>query len=113
MSVFSTLAAVTLLEILEASAEAWWRAASLTGQLYVRFEIGLPDSKYVVQLLSELREQSDKLKLPLTKIHIDRIAEYASTNAGILSIDNFWLGMHGLIKELLYRLSDELGDRSF
>jgi hypothetical protein len=58
---------VTLLEILETSAEAWWRLASMTGQMMVKLETELPPLDSVVETLSELRGECVKLKLVLAQ----------------------------------------------
>jgi hypothetical protein len=85
----------------------------MTGQLLVRLETELPNGKYFVLVLSELREHSNKLKLSFTTAHIDRIIEYSRENAGKIPIKDFGIGLHSQVKELLYRISDELGDRFF
>ena len=43
---------VTLMEILETSAEAWWYLASMNGQLMVRLEGSIPPMEQIIERAS-------------------------------------------------------------
>ena len=58
---------VDLMEILETSAEAWWRLASMTGQLMVRLEASLPPMEQIIETLAELHRECERLGLPLSQ----------------------------------------------
>lgn len=54
---------VTLMDILEHNAEAFWRLSSLVGQLFTRLETGLPDLGVVAANLGELRREAERLDI--------------------------------------------------
>lgn len=113
MSAFRRYAMVTALEILEASAEAWWRLSSNVGQLFVRLETSIPPADSVISILFQLRAESEKIGLSLSTMQIDRIKDYVRENAGRVSLQEFGERLRQLVVELHTRVLDELGDRFF
>ena len=113
MRAFHSRGVVTLLEVLEASAEAWWRLASGIGQLFVRLEVSLPPSEQVVLTLAQLRQETEKIGLILTTAQLDRIRDYARQNAGRVSIPEFSEALRRMVIDLHLRALDELEHRFF
>ena len=101
------------MSILEASAEAWWRLSSMIGQLLVRLETGLPPVDVIIATFAELRTESEKIGLSLTTRQIDRIKEYAKSNAGKVPIQEFGEKFRQLVLDMHERALDELHHRFF
>jgi hypothetical protein len=102
---------VTLLQILETSAEAWWRLASMTGQLLVRLETSIPPPDVVVATLGELQLECDKLSLTSASSQLSRIRE----DGFVAGVPFHILGpkLQRMVYELNLRISDELDNRFF
>ncbi len=69
---------VTLLEILETSAEAFWRLSSILGQLIIRVEnnqINEENFKGAVGSLGELHREAERLNLRPAVQQLERIKE--------------------------------------
>jgi hypothetical protein len=113
MSALRAYAMVTALEILEASAEAWWRLSSNIGQLFVRFETTMPPAESIVIVLLQLRAESEKIGLSLSTMQIDRIKDYVRANVGRVALQEFGEWLRQLVLELHTRVLDELEDRFF
>src|SRR5579864_3349311 len=103
---------VILVEILETSAEAWWRLASMTGQLMVRLEGSLPPMEQIIETLAELHRECGKLDLPLSQAHLDRFRDGLSTFAN-LPLPIVAARMRDMVVELNMRVWDELKSRFF
>jgi hypothetical protein len=79
MAGFHPLTPVSLLALLEASAEAWWRLSGNVSQLTLHLSNeNLPAPKDIFGILSELEAEAKKIDLPLTRAQLARIVEYAS-----------------------------------
>jgi hypothetical protein len=113
VSAFQNHSVVTLLEILEASAEAWWRLASGIGQLFVRLEVSQPPAEQIVITLAQLRQETEKLGLTLTTAQLDHIRNFARQNAGKVSVPVFAETLRRMVLDLHMRALDELEHRFF
>ncbi len=104
---------VTLLEILEASAEAWWRLSSIIGQLLVRLEGGWPTDegmKQTVGALGEVHREAERLRLRSVVQQSERIKEWLFRgNESHLDSREF----REMVMQLHLRAVDELNDRFF
>src|SRR5260221_1671990 len=70
---------VTLLEILETSAEAWWRLSSLLGQSLIRMESSvIPDTGVLGATMGELQREAVRLNLQSAADQLERIDEHVS-----------------------------------
>lgn len=99
---------VTLLEILETSAEAWWRLASLTGQMLAKLECDeLPPIDTVIETLAELRHECIKLKLTLAQATLDRFGESIGALAG-KTVREIGTTLKPVISDLNLRIWDQL-----
>lgn len=100
------------MEILETSAEAWWRLASMTGQLMVRLEQSIPPFESVVETLAELHRECGKLGLPLSHAQLFRIRDelpnFANTNLAIVA-----QRLRQMVHDLNLRVWDELKNKFF
>jgi hypothetical protein len=103
---------VILMEILETSAEAWWRLASMTGQLMVRLEASLPPMQQIVETLAELHRECGRLGLPLSQAHLERFRDGLADFANV-PLSTVAERMRGGIVELNMRVWDELENRFF
>lgn len=103
---------VTLLEILETSAEAWWRLASMTGQLMVRLERSIPPLDSVIETLAELAREVGRLDLPLSEAQLlrirDELPNFANVEMAIVAER-----LRGMVVEVNMRVWDELKNRFF
>ena len=102
---------VTLLEILELSAEAWWRLASLTGQMLIRLETSMPSPEVIFPTLAELQRECDKLSLHLASSQLSRIRD-----EGIVANVPFHIlgpKLQRMVYDLNLRIHDELNNRFF
>jgi hypothetical protein len=101
---------VTLLEILETSAEAFWRLPGIVGQLLVRLENGQINHevmKIASGSLGELNREVDRLKLESASRQLARIKKHLfEDNRGSA-------GLEPLVHELHLRILEELDDRYF
>jgi len=104
---------VTLMEILESDAEAWWRVSSLIGQFFVRLEgqaIGQTTMEAGVGALAELEREVERLKLESTRKQLERVKEALFGNdrqrVPLTAIQP-------MIRELHVRMCDELEGRFF
>ncbi len=103
---------VTLMEILETSAEAWWRMASMTGQLMVRLEASLPPMERIIEILAELHRECGRLDLPFSQAHLDRFRDGLTDFANV-PLPTVAERMRGMVVELNMRVWDELKNRFF
>jgi len=104
---------VTLMEILEADAESWWRVSSLIGQFFVRLEasrIGMATMDIGVAALAELAREVDRLKLDSARKQLERI------KLAIVGDESQRLPLSAvqpMVRELHQRMCDELDGRFF
>ena len=102
---------VTLMEILETSAEAWWRLAGLIGQVIVKFEpqYSVPAEGYNIlgATLGEIQREASRLELCSTVAQLNRI--YSAVDDP--KIDNSRMRL--MIIDLHQRMCDELHYRFF
>jgi hypothetical protein len=103
---------VTLLEILEIQAEAFWRLSSVVGQLFVRLETGFPPVEQIAPTLGELRRESERLGIRVAVSQLDRINEVVQGD-GWNSLQALAELLRPLVRDLHLRVIDELGDRFF
>lgn len=106
-------ALVTLLAILETSSEAWWRLASMTGQLLVRLEQSLPPMEDIVATLGELHRECERLKLTTAVLLLERIRDDAIGGAAGSPISAFAEKLRPMVADLNLRVWDELRGRFF
>ncbi len=103
---------VTLLDLLEFKAEAYWRLSGIVGQLIVRLETGIPPAKQIGNMLGELREEVEKLGVRSAVAQIDRIND-VFTGGKWDSVQELANLLRPLVVDLHLRTADELGDRFF
>ena len=103
---------VALLEILETSAEAWWRLSSIIGQLFVRLETTFPPVEQIAPALGELQIEARRLDIRSADAQIARINEEVHSG-NWRSIAELAIALRPLIIDLHLRISDELRDRFF
>jgi hypothetical protein len=102
---------VTLLEILETSAEAFWRLSSMLGQLIIRLEnhqIDESNMGTVASSLGELMREADRLNLRMAVQQLERIKEqlFGERRGTLASVRPMLLDLH-------MRILDTLEDRVF
>jgi hypothetical protein len=101
------------MEILETSAEAWWRLAGMIGQSIVKlepvFDLGPNGAGAIGATLAEIQREATRLQLRSTMAQITRIGEYITPGDHPI--------MQGQIRAMLVdlhqRMCDELNDRFF
>src|ERR1700687_5039644 len=104
---------VTLMQLLETDAEAWWRVFGLIGQLFVRLEapsIGFETMEAGIGALAELGREIDRIKLASALKQLERVKEAVFGN------DRQRVPLSAvqpLIRELHVRMCDELEGRFF
>jgi hypothetical protein len=106
---------VTLLEILETSAEAWWRLAGLIGQLIVKLEpqytMGPEGAGALGETLAEIQREAGRLQLRSALAQLDRIEKYIMPQGKPGAILQGQL--RTMLVDLHQRMCDELNDRFF
>lgn len=104
---------VTLMDILETSAESWWRMSSLLGQFFVRLEarhVGMETITAGVETLGELQAEIERLKLDSARKQLQRV------KGALCGDDDQRLPISDvmpMIRELHVRMCDELEGRFF
>jgi hypothetical protein len=102
---------VTILEILDTSAEVFWRLSSMVGQLMIRLEnnqISEATLSVASASLGELSRACKHLQLRFTSNQIDRIYEHLfGDNRGPVA------ALRPMLMELHTRILEELSDRFF
>jgi hypothetical protein len=102
---------VTLLEILETSAEAFWRLSSILGQLIIRLENHQIDESNMgaaASSLGELMRKAERLNLRMAVQQLERIKEqlFGERRDTLASVRPMLLDLH-------MRILDMLEDRVF
>lgn len=100
---------VTLLEILETSAEAFWRLSSIVGQFFVRLEQPITEKAVHAGFgsLGELMREAERLDLRSAVRQLQRIKDEG------LSGDPWQPKLRAMLLDLHTRILDDLEDRFF
>jgi hypothetical protein len=105
---------VTLLEILETSAEAWWRLAGLIGQAIVKLEpqydIGPEGAGAIGGTLGEIHRQAQRLDLRSALAQLVRIEQYITPGRSGSVVQG---QLRTMLIDLHQRMCDDLDDRLF
>jgi hypothetical protein len=104
---------VTLMEILETSAEAWWRLSSMLGQFFIRLEdpqIGFETMEAGIATLAELQREIERLKLDSSLKQLGRIKDalFGNDRQRVTLAQ-----VRPLLTDLHQRMCDDLDGRFF
>lgn len=103
------------MEILETSAEAWWRLSGIVNQSFIRLETSIPPMDQMAAALGELKREAERLGLRTAAAQIDRLSDFVQGRHGdrCYSLQEFAQRLRPLILDLHLRVLDELRDRFF
>ncbi len=104
---------VTLMQILETSAEAFWRTSSLVGQAIVKLEphydFGVDGAGVLGATLAEIAQEVTRLQLRSAMAQLTRIEKYITPNGHSILQSEIRL----MLIDLHQRILDDLEDRFF
>jgi hypothetical protein len=105
---------VTLVEILETSAEAWWRLAGMVGQAIVKLEphydLGPNGAGAIGATLGEINREAQKLELRSALHQLKRMSEYITPRPGRSVVQS---EIRQMMVDLHYRILEDLENRFF